>query len=141
MKSYLERTTEIFKKHDFIVQKVEYYNAHGGNRVDLFGFIDVLALHPSEGAIGVQVCGKDWSEHIKKMTGPRKEELIHWLLAGNRCILIGWRRLKSRGNKYTPRVKEFTLEADFPEITPEIIRTLQAGPRTILKTLTDLSEK
>ena len=127
-KSYLERTMELFKKEEILIHKAEYYNAHGGNRVDLFGFIDAVAIHPFHGTIGVQACGQDWSEHIKKMTGPKREVLILWLASGNRCYLIGWRKLKSTG--WTPRIKEFTLEEDFPEITPEILKRLRTAPKT-----------
>jgi hypothetical protein len=133
-KSYLERTLKMFKEANFEIQKVEYFNAYGGNRVDLFGFIDAIAIHPHHGTIGVQACGQDWNEHIRKMTGPKREILILWLASGNRCFLIGWRNLRSkdpatgRPKGWTPRIKEFTLAADFPEITPSILSRLRADP-------------
>ena len=124
-KSYLERTLKCLKDANFMVQKVEHFNTFAGTRHDLFGFIDLLACHPAYGSIGLQVCGEDWSSHIKKMTGDRREAVILWLLAGNRCLLIGWRELKTG---WEPRVKEFTLEDDFPEITDEALVALRGTP-------------
>jgi hypothetical protein len=124
-KSHLERTLKCLKESNFLVQKVESYNAFSGTRHDLFGFIDILACHPHYSTIGLQVCGDDWSSHVKKMTGDRREAVILWLLAGNRCLLIGWRELKDQG--WIPRVREFTL-ADFPEITDEALVTLRGTP-------------
>ena len=101
MPSYLERTMAVLKSQDFMVAKTEHFNALAGVRQDLFGMFDLLALHPAYGTIGVQVCGPgDFGAHVTKLTGARKERLILWLAAApsNRCILIGWRKLK----KHTP---------------------------------------
>jgi hypothetical protein len=125
-KSHLERTLKCLKEANFLVQKVENFNAFSGTRHDLFGFIDILACHPHYSTIGLQVCGDDWSSHVKKMTGDRREAVILWLLAGNRCLLIGWRELKDQG--WVPRVKEYTLKGDFPEITDEALVTLRGTP-------------
>jgi len=124
MKSYLERTLSELKSQGYMVQKVEHFNVYGGVRQDLFGFLDLLAVHPAHGIIGIQVCGEDWSSHVKKLTGERKEALILWLASGGRCTLIGWRQLKET---WTPRIREFTL-ADFPEITPEVQTRLRTPP-------------
>lgn len=97
-----------------MVQKVEHFNAFAGIRQDLFGFIDLLAVHPHYGTVGVQVCGQDWQTHIKKISTDCREPAILWLLGGNRLLLVGWRQLKG---KWTPRLKEYSLETDFPEIT------------------------
>jgi len=129
MPSYLQRTMKLFKELDFLVEKVEYYNAHAGVRHDLYGFIDVLALHPAYGSMAVQVCGpSDFAPHVKKILGPRREALILWLCASphNRCILIGWRKLKKGG--WTPRIKEFHLGSeDLPEMTAEVLTRLREG--------------
>lgn len=118
----IERTLSVCKELNFMVAKVEHFNTFAGVRQDLFGFIDLIAIHPRYGTIGIQVCGKDWSSHIKKLTGQRREALILWLASGSRCILVGWRQLKTDG--WQPRVREFTL-ADFEELTPEKIEALR----------------
>jgi hypothetical protein len=124
MPSYYERTVKLFKDYGFLVDKVEQYNAHSGTRKDLFGIIDAVAIHPTEGTIGVQACGQDFSEHVKKITGPMRESSALWLLSENRLILVGWRKLKKTG--WTPRIREFTL-ADFPEFTEDVILRLKTN--------------
>ena len=57
MKSYLERTLDLYKQQNFLVEKTEYFNPYGNVRHDLFGFIDAVAVHPFFGTIGVQSCG------------------------------------------------------------------------------------
>jgi hypothetical protein len=122
-KSHLERTLSELKMHDFLCQKVEHFNMHGGVRQDLFGCFDILAAHPRYGIVGVQVCGDDWSSHVKKLTGERREAMILWLASGGRALLVGWRQLK---DIWTPRIKEFTLSEDYPEITGEVMFKLRS---------------
>ena len=138
--THIERTLAVFKDSQFMIEKVERFNTFAGCRQDLFGFLDLLAVHPSHGTWGIQVCGTDFNSHVKKMTGERREALLFWLLGGNRCILIGWRKLKASG--WTPRIQEFTL-ADFPEITPEVLKKLRAKnyEKNSDKWLTDLCVK
>ena len=120
----IERTLKELKEANFLVSKVEHFNAHAGCRQDLFGFIDILAVHPRYGTIGVQVCGSDWAPHIEKMTVELRERLLLWLAGGNRCILVGWRKLKREG--WQPRVREFSLTDDFPELTAERMEALKS---------------
>lgn len=98
---------------------------------DLFGIIDVIALDPVEGIIGVQSCGSDYAAHMRKMTEvdedlPDKEKFVRgtqltrpelcleWLKAGGRLELWGWRRIKKkRGGKmmiWSPRIHVFQRE-------------------------------
>ena len=118
MPSHMERTLEVLKGQDFLLQVVEVWNAYTGTRKDLFSIFDILAVHPAHGTIGVQVCGKDFSSHVEKMTVTHKEALILWLLGDNRAVLIGWRKLKPRKTATTaegraggwiPRTVEFNL--------------------------------
>ena len=92
-----------------------------GIRKDLFGCIDIIALDPERGVIGIQPCGQDFAGHVKKLTEERAEEMIDWLSTpGTRFELWGWRKVKiKRGGKamrWQPRIKEFTL-SDFLEET------------------------
>lgn len=134
MSSYLEKTNDVLKAANFTTQKVETFNMHAGVRQDLYGFIDLLAMHPSHGIVGVQVCGpSDYAEHVKKMLGPRREALILWLASGGRAILVGWRKLKGR---WTPRYHEFLLGSDeLPEITPSVLNSLHAADRNSLESV------
>ena len=86
----------------------------GGFRSDFLGFLDMLYMSKTDGIVGVQSCGQDFSAHRKKILVDRREELREWLEAGGRCVLIGWRKVKAkRGGVqmvWKPRIEEFTLE-------------------------------
>lgn len=88
-------------------------NGGMGVRQDLFGIIDIIALDPERGVVGVQSTGQDFAGHHKKLTGERASECIMWLSTPGTCLeLWGWRKLKPRGSsrpKWEPRVKEYTL--------------------------------
>lgn len=86
-----------------------------GKRMDLFGIIDVIALDPEHGVVGIQSCGQAYSAHFKKITEERAEDAIEWLQTpGTRLELWGWRKvLHKRGGKamrWRPRVHVFSLE-------------------------------
>lgn len=93
---------------------VERYIGPLNIRKDLFGIIDIIALDPEGGVIGVQSCGTAYSAHLLKMTVEHRQDSIDWLRAGAALELWGWRKVKvKRGGKamvYKPRVKVFTLE-------------------------------
>ena len=88
-------------------------NVHG-IRSDLFGIIDIIALDPERGVVGIQSCGNDFSGHYRKITQERYQETLDWLeTPGARLELWAWRKVKvKRGGKamrWEPRVKEITL--------------------------------
>ena len=97
---------------------VERFNAHVGPhgiRQDLFGIIDVLALDPGRGVVGVQSCGGSFAAHEHKLLEERAQECIDWLSTPSTGLeLWGWRKVKlRRGGKalhWQPRVREFRLE-------------------------------
>jgi len=118
--SYVQRTIRQLKNQGRVCAIVERFNPHvgpAGIRQDLFGIIDVLALDPERGVIGVQVCGQDWQSHVTKLTEERQQETHDWLSTpGTVLQLHGWRKVKKkRGGKlmiWRPRVGEFYLEDD-----------------------------
>lgn len=82
---------------------------------DLFGIIDVIALDPVRGVVGVQSCGNSYSVHEHTLLEDRAQECIDWLSTpGTVLELWAWRKVKlKRGGKamrWSPRVREFTLE-------------------------------
>lgn len=62
-----------------IVEKFNPYVGPHGIRQDLFGCIDVLALDPERGVIGIQSCGQSFSEHKHKLLEERTQEVSDWL--------------------------------------------------------------
>ena len=115
--SATQRTLRELKNRGLVCGMVERFNRFAGPhgiRQDLFGFIDIIALDPEQGIIGIQSCGQSFSEHLKKITEERNEECFEWLRCGGKVELWGWRKLKvKRGGKamrWQPRIKIITLE-------------------------------
>jgi hypothetical protein len=97
-----------------IVERFNSFVGPHGIRQDLFGIIDIIALDPERGVIGVQACGQDFSGHYKKITIDRAQETIDWLMTPGAVLeLWGWRKVKlKRGGKamrWKPRVREILL--------------------------------
>lgn len=83
-------------------------------RKDLFGIIDIIALDPEHGVVGIQSCGQDFAAHERTILVERHEETRDWLSTpGATLELWGWRRVKvKRGGKavrWTPRIRSFSL--------------------------------
>src|SRR6266498_3711016 len=101
-----------------IVEKWNAYAGPHGVRQDLFGIIDVIALDPERGVVGVQCCaGSGFSNHEKKILIERAQESIDWLSTpGASLELWGWRKVKlhpgGKAERWQPRVRVFSL-ADF----------------------------
>lgn len=112
-----QRTLRALRQRGLICAIVEKWNQYAGPhgmRQDLFGIIDVLALDPQRGVIGVQSCGSSFSEHLKKLTTEKAQETSDWLSTpGTSLELWGWRKVKiKRGGKaerWEPRVKQISL--------------------------------
>ena len=115
-----QRTLRALREQGRVCAIVERWNQHVGPhgvRQDLFGIIDVLALDPERGVVGVQSCGENFAAHERLMLEERAQACIDWLSTpGTALELWGWRKVKlKRGGKamrWQPRMREFTL-ADF----------------------------
>lgn len=132
--SNTQRTLRALRARGLVAAIVERFNQYAGPhgiRQDLFGIIDVLALDPSRGVIGIQSCGSAFSEHFRKLTTEKAQETSDWLSTpGTSLELWGWRKVKlKRGGKaerWTPRVVQITLDmiegivAQDCEDTPQI---------------------
>lgn len=96
-----------------IVERFLHMVGPHGKRQDLFGFIDIIAIDPVDGIIGIQSCGQDFSEHIHKMTEERNEQMYEWLKHA-KVELWGWRKVKlKRGSaamRWRPRIMDFELD-------------------------------
>jgi hypothetical protein len=114
--SNTSRTLNYIREQGWIADKVEQFNPYAGKfgqRKDLFGIIDIVAM--GEGSIiGIQSCGSSFSEHDHKILDDEEGRGHMWIDHGARLILIGWRKVKlKRGGKamrWSPRIKEYKLE-------------------------------
>lgn len=107
--SHMQRTLEALRDAGYVADKTEQWIQYAstdprrrirpGERKDLFGWIDAIALRPGE-ILAVQVCGSDVSAHIKKIKDKREEAFMSWLAAGGKAEIWGWRKVKkARGGK------------------------------------------
>lgn len=123
--SATQRTLRALRSQGRIVAVTEKWNAFAGPprrngtgrvgvRQDLFGFVDVLALCPGRGFVGVQSCSQSHGTHLKKIREQCFEAAEAWLACGGVIELWTWRKVKViRGGKavrWEPRIEEITLE-------------------------------
>lgn len=110
------------RKRGWTAQVVEKWNPHARIRQDLFGCIDVVALHTkplamvlgetlwANGIIGIQACaGSSHSARLAKIKAePRMTE---WLKAGGKLLLWSWSKRGARGEakRWTLREEAVTL--------------------------------
>lgn len=99
-----------------MVDSSESQNPFSGKRKDLFGFIDLVALDPDRGTIGIQVTsGSNHAARRKKILTDCREAALMWLRCNNLIEIWSWSKRKvKRGGKavrWTPRVEQITLES------------------------------
>ena len=94
--------------------KVERYVAQVQRFFDLFGFIDMVAIHKEFGFLAVQTTGGgNGSARVKKILATASA--FSWLQAGGKIEVHDWKLKKSSG-KVEPKIYHITLK-DFPEET------------------------
>ena len=95
-----------------IVERFNTFIGPHGIRQDLFGFIDIIAIDPTQGIVAVQSCGQDFSGHVTKIMVEKKDIVTLWVTHAP-LELWGWRKVKKkRGGKamvWKPRVADITL--------------------------------
>lgn len=103
MSSPTERTLAYLKKGAYIAQVVERWNPYARIRVDLFGVIDVIAMHPLVGIIGIQTTsGSNAAARVTKaLNEPR---LLQWLICGGHFSVWSWSKRKiGKRSRWTVR--------------------------------------
>ena len=114
-----QRTTAFLRRCGWLVGSTERFVQRPGGfgfRVDLFGWIDLLALKEETRVgpccIGIQACAMSGrGAHLKKIRQPEfLEDLRLWLtIPGHRAELWAWRKLKvKRGGKAVRWTHEVT---------------------------------
>lgn len=113
-----QRTIRELKNNGRVCAVVEKWNPHVGPhgiRQDLFGIIDVLALDPERGVVGVQCCGGGLAAHFRKITEERAQETIDWLQTPGTALEIwAWRKVKAKPGGvamvWRPKIQVVTLK-------------------------------
>lgn len=109
MSSPTQRSLALLKKEGYKPWIVESYNSFGHNRVDLYSFLDIVALRNGDmGVLGVQTTStSNISARVHKILGIPAYHL--WLECGNRIFVMGWRKDK-KTKKYKCRTIEIKLD-------------------------------
>ena len=80
-------------------------------RIDLFGFIDIVALDGHPGLLGIQATTtSNAPARVTKILEECTEAALEWLAAGNRVEVWGWakRGLKDKRKLWT--LKRYSVE-------------------------------
>lgn len=95
MRGPTQRSLNLLREQGYTCYISEHYNAFAKVRRDLFGWIDIVALHPDrKGVLGVQTTsGSNLSARIKKADALPAYHL--WIACGNVAEFHGWRKLKT----------------------------------------------
>lgn len=103
-----QRTLELLRTNGFVAGIVERWIQGARRRVDLLGFIDIIAISGTA-TFAVQSCGQSFSEHHRKILD--SPHLMDWLHGNARGLyLIGWRKLKhGKRALYRPRIRRYFL--------------------------------
>ena len=110
MTSPTQRTIAELKKLGATVQIVERWCAFSKRRIDLFGFIDILALM-GPNTVGIQcTSGTNHSQRKAKIVAEPKA--LAWIEAGNLIEIWSWAKRGARGKRKTwvCRKEEITRE-------------------------------
>ncbi len=113
MKQPTERTLTRLRKDGYLAQVVERYNHWSKRRSDLFGIIDIVAIHETAGIKGIQATSfTNQAAHISKCL--KEPRLVTWLKAGGRFECWAWKKVRKQGNRklWQPSVKAFDVEQD-----------------------------
>jgi hypothetical protein len=91
-----QRSLAWLRENGYTPTVVEHYNPFARRKFDLYGFIDIVALHPKRpGLLGVQTTtNAHLPDRIRKAEALDAYRL--WVSCGNRVQFHGWRKLKGR---------------------------------------------
>lgn len=97
------RTLKLLRSEGKVADVSERWNSFTNQRKDLFGFIDIVCLDPTNKQTwGVQCTSTgNISARIKKICTECKDNALAWLNAGNYIEVIGWSKKGARNKRKT----------------------------------------
>jgi len=110
-----QRSMALLRKEGSVFQVVERWNAFARRRIDLFGCIDIVCIHPTRGIIGIQATsGTNHSARISKSLAEPK--LKNWLEAGGKFEVWSWAKKGAAGKakRWTCRIQPISLNEGVP---------------------------
>lgn len=109
MPSPTERTLKQLKQWGYMPAVVERWNPWAKIRQDLFGFADIVAIHPEiEGVLAVQ-CTTDANlgERMKKVQDNATARI--WRKSKNAIWIVGWAKRGARGKAKHWRMRGYAV--------------------------------
>ena len=107
-----QRSKKLLEQQGYTVAIVEKWNPHANIRQDLFGFIDLLAIHPEiKGCLGIQTTTRaHQADREKKALA--NENFQVWLSSGNQFHIHGWAKVGPRGQAkfWECNIKKFQVD-------------------------------
>jgi hypothetical protein len=79
----------------YVAESVERWIPQAKIRRDLFGIIDIVGAHPTEGIIGIQ-CTTYSNISARVNKARENDKLPVWLAAGGKFRIHGWRKVNGR---------------------------------------------
>ena len=131
MSSPTSRTLAVLRKEGLRCQVVERWVAQARRRVDLWGFIDIVAMEgkfvaitpelmiPADtgSIIGIQVCaGASHAARRTKILKDCRHDAILWLACKGKIQIRSWSKRKhklkngKKVDRWTERIEQITLE-------------------------------
>lgn len=90
------RTLQAARELGFTAQVVERWNPHSKTRHDLFDCIDIVAMRPGVGIIGIQACaGASHAARVEKIR--QSERMQTWMESGGLVEVWSWAKRGARG--------------------------------------------
>lgn len=103
-----QRTLQLLRAEGWTAQVVERWNVFAGIRQDLFRCIDVIAVKPGQGVLGVQATtGSNVAARVSKIQD--LDEALIWLEAPARLEVWGWSKHGPRGERKVWTVRRVVL--------------------------------
>ncbi len=110
-RSPTSRALEHYRELGYLVGKTEFHNMFSHQKNDLFGFIDLVAIHPVRGIVGVQATtGNHHGERRNKILA--LPAALAWIAAGGIIEIITFAKRGKAGERklYTTRIEVITAE-------------------------------
>lgn len=108
-----QRTLKECRARGWTAQVVERWCQHSMRRIDLYGFIDVLAMDGKQ-FIGIQATSTgNQSTRITKIETECQEQAKMFVRSGGRVIVWGWKKYKKSVDRKWWRLTETDLTDSF----------------------------
>ena len=114
-----QRSLKWLRQRGFTAAITERWCGFSKRRIDLFGFIDIVALCPI-GVVAVQTTsGANVAARISKIR--ELDAAKRWLDVGGHIVVHGWRKVGARGKRKLWECREVRLmwiEGEITEVQP-----------------------